>query len=144
MYYNKLKSSNKYKGNQGEKKAEKYLLKRGYLFVARNYWTSVGEIDLIFLKGFTLVFVEVKTRSNSLYGTGREDVDYKKRSSIKNAAKEFISTHCKNNKVPIYFWKILIHFKFLKIRYDVIEVGIKKKNYSDEYFIYDHLKSYFQ
>ena len=49
-------------GAAGEKAAAKYLRRRGYRIVARNYRCRGGEIDLIALDADTIVFVEVKTR----------------------------------------------------------------------------------
>ncbi len=138
MYYNK---HNKTVGEKGEKCAEKYLKKRGYLFIARNYWTMSGEIDLIFWKNFTLVFVEVKTRSSLKFGTGREAVDFAKKQNIKNTAKEFLKSHCSSNKAPFYLWKLPLRLKFKKIRFDVIEISADDK--LEKYEINTHLKGYF-
>ncbi len=135
MFYNKVV------GKQGESVAEAFLRKKRYLFISRNYWAENGEIDLIFYRNFTLVFVEVKTRKNSDFGTGREAVDLLKQRCIKRTAKEFIRSHCVNNKVPFYIWKIPLYLKFRNIRYDVIEVSAKSEI---EYEIYSHLMDYFR
>ena len=129
-------------GKKGEELAEKYLRKKRYLFISRNYWSESGEIDLVFLHRRTLIFVEVKTRRGSLFGTGREAVDYNKQRNIKNTSKEFIRAHCINNKVPFFIFKIPIYLKYTKIRYDVIEVSVDDAE-RDKYFIKEHLKSYF-
>lgn len=138
MYYSNY---NKYVGKKGEEIAEKYLKKKGYLFVARNYWTEYGEIDLVFWKGFCLVFVEVKTRSGTRFGTGREAVDYSKKKNILNTAKDFIKAHCSKNKAPFYLGKIPLKLRFYKTRFDVVEVSSNEKN--GEYKINAHLKDYF-
>ena len=126
-------------GKKGEISAEKYLKKKGYLFIARNYWTSDGEIDLIFYKNFKLIFVEVKTRSNNIFGTGRESVDAQKQNHIKKVSKDFIKSHCVKGKVPFYICKIQLKLKFFKVRYDVIEVSA-----NNDYKINSHLKGYFK
>ena len=126
-------------GKKGEISAEKYLKRKGYLFIARNYWTECGEIDLIFYKNFKLIFVEVKTRSSDTYGTGREAVDSVKQCNIKQTAEIFIRSHCLNNKAPFYLFKIPFRLKFFGIRYDVIEIS-SKNNYS----VNAHLKTYFK
>ena len=51
-------------GALGERAAAKYLRQGGYRILVRNYRCPAGEIDLICRAGATLVFVEVKTRSN--------------------------------------------------------------------------------
>ena len=52
-------------GKQGENKAKNYLKRRGYQILETNYRTKAGEIDLIAKEKDCLVFVEVKTRTNT-------------------------------------------------------------------------------
>ena len=53
-------------GNSGEEEAERYLKKKGYKVIGKNFFNTtgrrLGEIDIIALDGKELVFVEVKTR----------------------------------------------------------------------------------
>lgn len=48
-------------GHSGERLAERFLARRGYKRLARNFSTPTGELDLIMRDGDTVVFVEVKT-----------------------------------------------------------------------------------
>lgn len=50
------------RGSRGEFLAEQYLVEAGLAFVERNWSCAIGEIDLIFIDGNEVVFVEVKTR----------------------------------------------------------------------------------
>lgn len=50
-------------GDRGENRAACYLRERGYKILLRNFRCPLGEIDIIARDGPTLVFVEVKTRS---------------------------------------------------------------------------------
>ena len=52
-------------GALGEWAALKHFRRMGWELAARNWSTRVGEIDLVFYDGKTLVFVEVKTRRKS-------------------------------------------------------------------------------
>ena len=61
-------------GRDGETAAEKYLEGKGYHFLARNFKRTHGEIDLIMEDGETLVFIEVKSRTNRRYGEPKEAV----------------------------------------------------------------------
>jgi putative endonuclease len=49
-------------GWQGEDLAAQHYEHLGFEVVARNHRTRFGELDLVVFDGFTLVFVEVKTR----------------------------------------------------------------------------------
>ena len=51
-------------GQRGERAAERYLRRKGYIIVARGQRMRLGEIDLIAVDRGTLVFVEVKTRQS--------------------------------------------------------------------------------
>ena len=57
-------------GRRGEDIAHRYLQKRGYTVVARNYRLSSGraEADIIAREGEDLVVVEVKTRESDAFG----------------------------------------------------------------------------
>lgn len=50
-------------GEIGEDVACKYLIKKGYLVLERNYTRKWGEIDIIAQKDSKLYFIEVKSRS---------------------------------------------------------------------------------
>lgn len=49
-------------GAWGENLAKKYLLAKGYEFIAANHRVGRLELDLIYKKNNWLVFIEVKTR----------------------------------------------------------------------------------
>ena len=66
--------SNTSSGAWGEDLALRYLTRRGYRLVERNYRTRRGKIDLILRKGATLVFVEVKLRRGTLFGDPLEAI----------------------------------------------------------------------
>ena len=57
-------------GKLGEKIAEKYLIKNKYTIIEKNFYSKQGEIDIIAEEKDTreIVFIEVKTRTNSKYG----------------------------------------------------------------------------
>ena len=65
-------------GSLGEDAAAVYLKEKGYNVIQRNFRCKTGEIDIICVKDGCTVFVEVKTRKNSLYGSAAEFVNYYK------------------------------------------------------------------
>lgn len=50
-------------GAFGEQEAARYLRKNGYDIVTANFWTDVGEIDIVAKTKENICFVEVKTRT---------------------------------------------------------------------------------
>lgn len=73
-------------GSEGEDLAVKFLRKKGYRIISRNYKNYIGEIDIIAKDGETVVFIEVKTRANDSFGFPFESVHRKKRQKLKNLA----------------------------------------------------------
>lgn len=91
-------------GLSGEDAAVAYLEQKGYKIERRNYRCYCGEIDIIASKGITLVFVEVKTRSNDLYGRPAEAVTYGKQQKIRRSAESYLNmTHRLQNMPPLSF-----------------------------------------
>lgn len=50
-------------GAWGEEQACRFLARKGYTVVDRNFYTTQGEIDIVATKGGDYYFVEVKTRA---------------------------------------------------------------------------------
>ncbi|MBM4402548.1 MAG: YraN family protein [Candidatus Cloacimonetes bacterium] len=74
-------------GQYGEEIAEKYLKKKGFKIIARNYKTQRwGEIDRIAIDNDTLVFVEVRTKTSSDFMAPQETITSHKLQSLKRAA----------------------------------------------------------
>lgn len=81
------------KGAQAEDLAADYLSRRGVKIIARNFRIRGGEIDLIGEDGITLVFVEVRLRSNSQYGGAAASITPHKQRRIILAAQHWLSQH---------------------------------------------------
>ena len=74
-------------GRIAEEHACKFLAQLGYRLIKRNFkYGRIGEIDIVAYDGDTLVFVEVKYRSNYTYGTPEEAVTPRKQAQIKKVA----------------------------------------------------------
>jgi putative endonuclease len=78
-------------GKEGERIAELFLKKKGYKLVERNYRCTAGELDLVMLDRRVIVFVEVKTRTGSGYGTPLEAVAVRKQKKMIYVAEFFLS-----------------------------------------------------
>ncbi|HEY7553978.1 MAG TPA: YraN family protein [Candidatus Binatia bacterium] len=83
-------SSKQALGREGERVAERYLKKKGYTLVERNYRCRGGEVDLIVLDRRVVVFVEVKTRTDHGFGNPLEAVEPKKQRRMILAARLFL------------------------------------------------------
>ena len=71
---------------RGEDLATKFLKEKHYKIIERNFRKGYGEIDIVAVKDKTLVFVEVKTRTGSLYGSPLEQISYFKLKSLVKTA----------------------------------------------------------
>ena len=79
-------------GQHGEDVAHRYLRKRGYQVVARNWRppSGPGELDIVAWQGNTLVFVEVKTRSSAASSAPERNVDAEKTRALQRAARAYL------------------------------------------------------
>lgn len=77
-------------GGDAEERAEAFLGRQGLAIVARNYRTRLGEIDLIARDGATLVFVEVRLRSDARFGGAAASITPRKQRRIVAAARQFL------------------------------------------------------
>lgn len=76
MTYTKLSTTEL--GRYGEDVAAKYLMEKGFRIIERNFRYSHKEIDIIAENNTTLIFVEVKARTNhnnQLYHYGHRPCD---------------------------------------------------------------------
>jgi len=79
-------------GRRGEDLAHRYLRKKGYIVVARNWRPPQGggEIDLIAWEGGVLVFVEVKARLSADWSAPERDINHEKILALRRAARDYI------------------------------------------------------
>ena len=89
-------------GKIGEDLATKYLEDVGYTIIERNFMARQGEIDIIAKDKKELVFIEVKTRTNDMYGKPIEAVNMQKQKHLLNTIKYYLySKHLENEFVRI-------------------------------------------
>ena len=80
-------------GAWGEEQAARYLRRRGWRIVERNYRVRQGEIDLIAEKRGVLAFVEVKLRKDDAFAEAREFVTAAKQQRVMTAASLYLAAH---------------------------------------------------
>lgn len=109
---------NKKLGAKGEKRARKYLKRKGWKILEKNYKNPFGEVDIIAKKGGVLAFVEVKTRLTDEFGAPSEAVSVQRQTRYIQAAK-------------FYFYGREID---CTVRFDIIEVFDGRINHIENAF----------
>ena len=80
-------------GRRGEEEAAKYLKSIGYRIVATRERILRGDIDLVALDGRTVVFVEVRSRSDTVHGHPAETIGHRKQRRVAQLATAYIRRH---------------------------------------------------
>ena len=96
-------------GARGEKAAARYLRRRGYKILLKNFRSGKAEVDIVARQNDWLVFVEVKTRESEQFGAPSEAVDRDKQRNLSKAALDYLRM----------LGNPRIHFRF-----DIVEVII--------------------
>jgi putative endonuclease len=99
-------------GKQAEQEARAYLQTHGLLLLEQNYRSPFGEIDLILRDSDDIVFIEVRYRSRTDYGTAAETVNKRKQMKLYKTAIHFLQRKKWLNKVNGRFDIIAIHATF--------------------------------
>ncbi|HYF50463.1 MAG TPA: YraN family protein [Planctomycetota bacterium] len=87
-------------GKAGEDHAWELLRKRGDKLICRNFSCAQGELDLVTWDKETLVFTEVRARTESGFGSPAETISEGKQKRLRRAANWFLAKHCKSRQPP--------------------------------------------
>ena len=79
-------------GQDAEKQAAGFLRQRGYRILDINVRFTLGELDSVAEDGPTLVFVEVRARRSSKFGTPEQSITAAKRRRVYLAAQMYVQT----------------------------------------------------
>jgi putative endonuclease len=80
-------------GKWGEGVAGRFLQEKGYRLLDANYRCRWGEVDIVAQEGDELVFVEVRTRRGTQYGTPEESVTAAKARRLIATAQDYLQQH---------------------------------------------------
>jgi putative endonuclease len=80
-------------GEFGERWAREYLERNGYRIRETNFRCREGEIDIVAQHEDCLVFVEVRTKTGSGFGTPEESVTAAKQEKLVSVAMSYLQTH---------------------------------------------------
>jgi putative endonuclease len=90
-------------GKSAEQKACAYLKDQGLMLLTANYRTMLGEIDLIMQDKNTIVFIEIRSKSQYHYGDALSTIDYKKQRKLIKTAYSYLQNFCKTNDKDFRF-----------------------------------------
>jgi len=109
----RLLADKKLLGRWGERRCEKFLKRKGFKILARNFRCKTGEIDLVVVDtDSSLVFVEVKTRANEDFSPSESAVTFAKKTRMIRASRYFLATH---------------HIEDRPFRFDVVTIVLAEK-----------------
>ncbi len=97
-------------GKAGEDAAVKFLRKKGFRILSRNWRHKQWELDIICQDGDTRVFVEVKTRKMDGFSSPTDAMTPKKQQNIIRAAKAWLMVHnaydipCRFDMVSVVYY----------------------------------------
>jgi len=91
---NKLLADGKLLGRWGERRCERFLVRKGLRKLARNYSCKTGEIDLVMVDADgVIVFVEVKARADESFEPVESVVTFAKKAKLLRTARYFLASH---------------------------------------------------
>lgn len=77
-------------GKKAEQLAVKWLKRKGYRIVEKNFRSRLGEIDIIAHQKNYICFIEVKARTHEKYGKAEEAIINRKKQKLKKVAQYYI------------------------------------------------------
>jgi len=95
-------------GFHWESKAMLWLEQQGLSQCQRNFHCRMGELDLIMREQDTLVFVEVKYRSRTDFGSALESISWHKQQRLIRTAEFFLIKNPQFSQLPCRFDVIAI------------------------------------
>lgn len=96
MFWNKTTNATTEIGKQSEQLASEYLIKNGLTIIEKNFHCRFGEIDIIAKDSQTIIFIEVKYRSDVNYGGAISAVSASKQEKIKKSARIYLQQQALN------------------------------------------------
>ena len=77
-------------GRRGEEVAFRFLKKKGYRIIEKNYVCKMGEMDIIAREKDTFAFIEVNTRTSTEFGPPQLAVTEFKQRQLSKVALNFL------------------------------------------------------
>ena len=80
-------------GQAGESVVVRHLEESGAIIIDRNWRVKTGEIDIVAFINNTFIFVEVKTRTSTAFGTPFDAITPDKAFRLQRLALAWLATH---------------------------------------------------
>ena len=103
------------RGKWAESVAQSYLRAKGFETLNENYRCRHGELDLVMRDGSTIVFVEVRYRKSSRYGSSAESITTAKQQRLIATARHYLQHTQLREGIPC--------------RFDVVAISNDPKNF---------------
>jgi putative endonuclease len=99
-------------GKKDEEVALRFLKKKGYRIIEKNYVCKLGEMDIIAKEKDTLAFIEVKTRTTTEFGPPQLAVNSSKQRQLSKVALNYLKEK---------------HLEEVKARFDVVAILLEQE-----------------
>ena len=113
-------------GETAEAFAANYLKAKGYRILAQNYRCRHGEIDIVALDKFTLVFIEVRAKRSLDFGLPQESVGHRKQKKLREVARYYLATERDKGSI--------CRFDVVAVLYDVENQKVQKLEHIENAF----------
>lgn len=108
-------------GNLGEELAVRFLERKGYTVVQRNYLKKWGEIDIVAKRRDWTHFIEVKTFSWETYLLPEDNVHSEKLKRLHRAIETYIEEFHVKGEIQVDIVSVRLHLKDKKAHCRMIE-----------------------
>jgi len=102
-------------GKSSEQIALCHLSQQGVQLITKNYRCKLGEIDLIMRDKINLLFIEVRSKRASEYGSGAATITKNKQRKLILTASYFLMHHPQLQALPA--------------RFDVVDIFLEEKSH---------------
>jgi putative endonuclease len=88
-------------GAWGEELAAAFLQQKGYAILERDWKSGHKDLDIVATIDDVVVFVEVKTRRNRVFGEPEEAIDYRKLQNLRQAINYYVKSRRINREIRL-------------------------------------------
>lgn len=106
-------------GQRGEEEVAHFLVEQGYSILERNWRYNKLEVDIIAINDSYILFVEVKTRSSTIWGNPEDSITPSKIKRMVEAADNYLELS--NVSLPVRFDIASVVYEDMKFTIDYFD-----------------------